>query len=137
MALAMWAIQQFSPSLTIQSALNLPLATLFAIAGVVPVVIGGKEFFKNETTVNPINPEKTTSLVTSGIYGYSRNPMYVGFALSLLAWAALLGSYTSLIGIPLFIWTITKSQIIPEEIALEQKFGESFLEYKKHVRRWL
>ncbi len=63
--------------------------------------------------------------------------MYVGFIFWLLAWAALIGSYVSLVGLPVFIWYITKYQIIPEETALERKFGESFIEYKNKVRRWV
>ncbi len=101
------------------------------------VLAGGKAFLKNKTTVNPLSPEKTTHLVTRGVYRYSRNPMYLGFTLCLVAWAFFMGSYVSFIGIPIFIWSITTYQIIPEELALERLFGESFIEYKKQVRRWM
>ncbi len=136
-AMAMLAIQWLSPSRNVQGAANVPLFVILSASGVALVLIGVREFFKNNTTVNPVNPENTTRLVTSGVYRYSRNPMYVGFALCLLAWAALIGSYISLVGLPVFIWYITKYQIIPEESALESKFSKSFVEYKNRVRRWI
>jgi len=136
-AMAMLAIQWLSPRMNIQGAANVPLFVIFSASGVALVLIGVREFFRNNTTVSPVNPENTTHLVTSGIYSYSRNPMYVGFALCLLAWAALIGSYISLVGLPVFIWYLTKHQIIPEEFALESKFGKSFIEYKNRVRRWI
>lgn len=136
-AILMLSIQLLLPSMNIHGILNLPIFIILFIFGVALIMIGGKEFLKKSTTVNPINPEKTTSLVTNGIYKYSRNPMYVGFSFFLLAWAALIGSYISLIGLPIFIYYITKYQIIPEEIVLEKKFGESFIKYKNKVRRWI
>ena len=136
-AMAMLAIQWLSPHMNIQGALNIPLFVILFASGIALVLIGGREFFRNNTTVNPVTPENTTRLVTSGIYRYSRNPMYLGFALCLLAWATLIGSYISLVGLPVFIWYITKYQIIPEESALESKFGKSFVEYKNKVRRWI
>ena len=135
--MAMLGVQLLSPSMNIQGVLNVPLSIIFFTSGVVLVGIGGKEFFRYNTTVNPINPENSTCLVTSGLYKYSRNPMYLGFAFCLLAWAALIGSYISLVGVPVFIWYITKYQIIPEESVLESKFADSFVEYKNKVRRWI
>ena len=101
------------------------------------IVIGGLQFRLAKTTVNPLVPHEASALVTSGIYRYSRNPMYVGFALVLLAWAIYLGNYLLLLLLAIFIWHITMVQIIPEEKALIKKFGQQFTDYMQHTRRWL
>ena len=102
----------------------------FLIAGVV-------SFRKAKTTVNPLKPEEATSLVNSGIFRFTRNPMYVGFALVLLAWAIYLSSPLSLVGVLGFILYIDRLQIEPEERALNELFGSEFESYRSNVRRWL
>jgi protein-S-isoprenylcysteine O-methyltransferase Ste14 len=94
-------------------------------------------FRRQRTTINPLHPEKTSSLVTGGIYRISRNPMYVGMALLLLAWAVYLESPAALLGIGAFIAYITRFQIIPEESLLSRHFGAEFENYRQRVRRWL
>ena len=136
-ALFMFAISAITPNYNIISSYNSMIFAALALLGVILVALGGKEFRKHDTTVNPIDPTQTASLVTSGIYQYTRNPMYVGFVLVLLGFAVYLGSVLSLVVIALFIWSISTYQIIPEEQALEAKFGEVFVEYKKKVRRWV
>jgi len=133
----MIAIDALIPAGNIAGSWMLPLSITLALTGATLVAVGGKEFIKFNTTVNPINPENTTSLVTSGIYRISRNPMYLGFALVLAGLGAFLGNLSSLFVIAMFIWYITKYQIIPEENVLENKFGEGFREYKTKVRRWI
>jgi protein-S-isoprenylcysteine O-methyltransferase Ste14 len=76
-------------------------------------------------------------LVSTGVYSFTRNPMYLGMALVLLAWAAYLSSAWSLLGPLLFALYITRFQIVPEERVLDRLFGTSFAAYKKCVRRWL
>ena len=75
--------------------------------------------------------------MTAGIYRVSRNPMYLGFAILLLAWAVFLASPWMLLGVPAFMMFISRFQIQPEERALESLFGEEFRDYKARVRRWL
>lgn len=94
-------------------------------------------FFKHHTTPNPFKPGKTKHLVTDGFYRYSRNPMYLGLLMLLKSWAIYLGSLTPFLILPLFILILTFSQIIPEEKILEEKFGQTYLDYKSKVRRWL
>lgn len=94
-------------------------------------------FIKHKTTVNPHSPDKATSLVTSGVYRYSRNPMYLGFLLLLTSWVLYLGSISSLVVLPLFILTLNIMQIIPEEHFLKQSFDEDYEAYTQKVRRWL
>ncbi len=95
------------------------------------------QFFRAKTTVNPIEPTQTNTLVTSGIYQFTRNPMYVGLLLLLIGFAILQGSLSALMLVPLFMLILTRQQIIPEERILETKFGQRYLEYKMSVRRWL
>jgi protein-S-isoprenylcysteine O-methyltransferase Ste14 len=94
-------------------------------------------FRRARTTVNPLAPETVSSLVTSGIYRVTRNPMYLGLLFALLAWAVLLANPIALIFLPLFVLYMNRFQIGPEETALEARFGSEFLSYKAGVRRWL
>ena len=101
----------------------------FAIAGVIA-------FRRSRTTVNPLHPEQATALVTRGVYRLSRNPMYAGMLLLLLAWATRLSNTAALAGPLLFALYITRFQIIPEERALTALFGEKYAAYRAKVRRW-
>lgn len=95
------------------------------------------EFRKLKTTINPMNPDNTSSLVDSGIYRYSRNPMYLGLLCMLIAWCLYLGNFAGFVILPVFIWYITVFQIIPEEFTLQENFKEEFTQYKQCVRRWI
>ncbi|WP_220782601.1 methyltransferase family protein [Shewanella sairae] len=108
----------------------LSLGMASAIAGVI-------SFRQARTTVNPLKPESTSALVTSGMYKFSRNPMYLGMALALCAWAVYLASLCSMFGIVGFMLYMQRFQIAPEERALETIFGQEFIDYKKRVRPWV
>ncbi len=90
-----------------------------------------------KTTVNPLTPEATTTMVTSGIYRFTRNPMYLGFLLILAGWAIALSHLLAFVILPLFVWYMNRFQILPEERALASKFPEAFTAHKRSVRRWL
>jgi protein-S-isoprenylcysteine O-methyltransferase Ste14 len=109
----------------------------FVIAGISLALAGVKEFNQQQTTVNPLDPSQSSSLVTSGIYQFTRNPMYLGMLLVLLGWADLLDTILAYSGAMIFFVYISLFQIKPEEEILTQKFGEDFLQYCKNVRRWL
>lgn len=94
-------------------------------------------FFKKRTTPSPFSPKKASSLVITGLYKYTRNPMYVGLLVILIGYAIWLGSLSPFLLVPLFYWLITNMQITPEEKILEEKFGQEYLDYKSRVRRWL
>lgn len=104
---------------------------------VLVILSSGWRFKKAKTTVDPTTPEKTTSLVTSGIYRYSRNPMYLGLLGFLIAEVLLLGNLLGLALLPFYMMTMNKRFIEPEEIALESLFEQAFTDYKQKVRRWL
>jgi protein-S-isoprenylcysteine O-methyltransferase Ste14 len=94
-------------------------------------------FFRSQTTVNPMKPENSNKIVTSGTYQFTRNPMYVGLLMVLAGYAIWLGAITPFLLLPVFIVLITTQQIIPEEEMLEKNFGQEYLDYKQRVRRWL
>ena len=114
------------------------LSLIFLIIGFVIIFSATKEFKKSETTVNPMKPETSTSLVTSGIFKYTRNPMYLGLTSILLAscfyFSSLLGI---IVYVPLFILYITVFQIIPEEETMKGLFNDEYLDYCSKVRRWI
>lgn len=135
--LLMWLIDRDVPGLELAQAVRLPVALLVLSVGVAVSVAGVVSFRQAQTTVNPLKPDTASSLVRSGIYRYSRNPMYVGFALVLLAWAAFLASPVALLGVLGFIGFMNRFQIAPEERALRHLFGLEFEAYRRQVRRWL
>lgn len=113
------------------------VAAMVFLCGFLIILLGGHTFRKANTTISPLQPEQASCLVTTGVYRLSRNPMYIGFLLWLLAWAILLGNVLNLLFLPLFIMLVNKLFIVPEETALEKIFGEDFQRYKASVRRWL
>ncbi len=116
---------------------HLETAISFIMVGLFFGVSGIVSFKRAQTTVNPSQPTTSSSLVTSGIFQYSRNPMYVGLVCLLLAWVAWQGNLYSLLIIPLFMAYMTRFQIKPEERALTQLFGDAYLAYLQKVHRWL
>lgn len=113
------------------------IAAIVALIGLACDFLGAVLFRKAKTTVNPMSPEKSSALVCTGIYKYSRNPMYLGMALLLLAWTIYLASVWALLGVMAYVLYITRFQIIPEERGMEKLFGHEYLVYKAKVRRWL
>ncbi len=93
-------------------------------------------FFKSKTTLDPSNPSKATKLVSSGIYQYSRNPMYLGLLLMLLAWGLHLGNAFNILWAAGFVAYMNRFQIIPEEETLSKLFGKGYAQYCTLVRRW-
>ena len=137
-AFIIWAISNVTPTLLIRSDLQgLVAAIILLILGIAFAISGGLSFRAAETTVNPLKPETASSLVTSGVFKYSRNPMYVGLAIILLAWTVYLSAPVSLIAVFGFMAYIQRFQIAPEERALVKLFGGEFEAYQATVRRWL
>ena len=137
MAIAMWCLSRLPPLLEALPAARLIAVVCFAIAGVSFDLSGMVAFRRVKTTVNPMKPELSSSLVTAGIYKTSRNPMYVGMLFLLTAWAAFLWSPWSLFGILGFAGYISRFQIVPEERVLSRLFGAEFADYTERVPRWL
>lgn len=110
---------------------------LVALAGAVVCVAGVASFRMANTTVNPMNPDNASALVIAGIYRYSRNPMYLGFALGLAGLGFCLSNAVAFLGVPAFVLYMNRFQIVPEEKALERCFGQAYRDYISQVRRWL
>ena len=113
------------------------LSRIFLASGVLAAFSGIISFRMKGTTVDPLNPEKASSLVQSGIYKYTRNPMYLGMALVLIGGIVRVGNPLGLLAIVFFIWYMTKFQIKPEEAALKKIFGAEYEEFCNKVRRWV
>lgn len=94
------------------------------------------QFRRAGNTVNPFRPELSSVLITSGVYRYSRNPMYLGYALTLLGGVICLGKLFGLVAVALFIGHVTLFQILPEERHLSARFPVEYAAYKRAVRRW-
>ncbi|MFC5077752.1 hypothetical protein VTH8203_02259 [Vibrio thalassae] len=112
------------------------VAILFVFSGYVGVS-GVIEFKKAKTTVDPTKPNKASTVVNSGIFSKTRNPMYVALFTLLLCWGFWLENGLSLMLSIFFIPYMTRFQIKPEERALERIFGDDYLTYKAKVRRWI
>jgi len=108
---------------------------LSAVAGIIGF-ISLLQFFKSKTTVDPTDPAKASKLVTSGIYQYSRNPMYLGLLLVLLAWGLWLGNAFNVLLAAGFVAYMNKFQIAPEEETLLKMFDKEYKQYCTLVRRW-
>ena len=135
--LLMWGISRLSAEFDANIPGALVLAALLAAGGVFIAVAGVISFRQASTSVDPTAPERTTSIVSSGIYRSSRNPMYLGFALCLTAWAVWLENPPAFLVLPGFVLYMNLFQIRPEERLLSEKFGSEYTRYCQSVRRWL
>jgi protein-S-isoprenylcysteine O-methyltransferase Ste14 len=136
-ALGMWGIAGFGLQIPFAATPQYATVSFLLVAGIVFDVLGLLAFRKSRTTVNPLKPERATALVTSGVYKITRNPMYVGMSLLLLAWAVYLSALLPFAGPVVFVLYITRFQIQPEERVLLEMFGEEYAAYAARVRRWL
>lgn len=133
----MWVIDKY---LSVEFLVfNTPKWTIISTAtlGMVCIILGVIQFSVKKTTVNPHKPEDSTSLVNSGIYSISRNPMYLGMLFLLVFYGLFLGNGFVFLMLPVFIWYMNTYQIKPEEKMMAKLFGDEYLEYQQKVRRWI
>jgi protein-S-isoprenylcysteine O-methyltransferase Ste14 len=116
---------------------RLGLALVVLLVGVAIALAGVLSFRHARTTVNPLKPHAASALVSSGVYRYTRNPMYLGFAIALTAWSIFLAWPPALLSVLGFVIYMNRFQIGPEERALADLFGAQFTHYCGQVRRWL
>lgn len=136
-ALAMWVAARMSGDAWAPEVVRPALAIALAGVGAAFDLSGLLAFRRAKTTVNPMRPQSTSAMVSSGIYGLTRNPMYLGLAFALGAWAVYLWSGWALLGPAAFAAYVTRFQIVPEERALAELFGADYTAYRARVRRWL
>ena len=137
MAAVLWLASLAGPAFDFTLLPNAVLAMGFAAAGAFACLAGVVSFRRARTTVDPRKPDATAALVVSGIYRYSRNPMYLGFLLMLLGWALFLSNGLALLLLPAFVLYMNRFQIRPEERVLAARFAGDYVAYVARVHRWL
>jgi protein-S-isoprenylcysteine O-methyltransferase Ste14 len=136
-AATMWGISLTTPIIDMSSLIRLTATIAIALAGVSTAILGVIAFRNAGTSINPLKPDTTSTIVTSGVYRFTRNPMYVGMTLVLVAWAVFVSSAWALLGPLVFILYMNRFQIMPEERVLSGNYGTAYSAYKAKVRRWL
>jgi protein-S-isoprenylcysteine O-methyltransferase Ste14 len=136
-AVLMWLVARLTPSTPIDTGFRIIAVLLLGAAATVIGVAGVVAFRKANTTVNPLIPDACTSLVNSGIFRLTRNPMYLALLLTLTAWGFILSNFYSLALCVVYVVYLNRFQIVPEERALEAVFGDEFIAYREKVRRWI
>ena len=136
-ALLMWGTSSVSQPIDVPFAWRLGVALLLVIVGQSISISAMVAFRHAKTTMNPIKASAASSLVSSAVYRFTRNPMYLGLLLTLSAWAVFLSNPVALLFVPLFVLYMNRYQIGPEERVLSSLFGAEYAAYKKKVRRWL
>jgi protein-S-isoprenylcysteine O-methyltransferase Ste14 len=133
----MWLASSLVAPAEVLFAFRVGVAVVLVSVGLVVGLAGIVSFWRARTTINPTKPSATSSLVTSGVFRFTRNPMYLSLLLYLLAWAAYLANWLTFLFLPVFVVYINRFQIQPEERALSSLFGPEYASYKGRVRRWL
>ena len=113
------------------------LSSIIAIFGLIILLLAVKAFVQFKTTINPLKPETTSVLVTSGIFKLSRNPMYLGMLLLIISLWIKTGAVLGFILVAGFIAYLNYFQIFPEEQAMKRLFSDKYKTYCQQVRRWL
>jgi protein-S-isoprenylcysteine O-methyltransferase Ste14 len=126
-----------TPAVQMPGAVRIAAVSALAGAGLAIELAGAVSFARARTTADPTHPLHASALVTTGMYRFTRNPMYVGDLLMLLAWGVWLSSPVAALIAFAFVAYIDTLQIAPEERALGELFGDEYARYRVHVRRWL
>jgi protein-S-isoprenylcysteine O-methyltransferase Ste14 len=108
---------------------------LFVLLGLVLAFAGVRELMKARTSIDPHGSVFT--IVTSGPYRFTRNPIYLGFVCMLIGFPMSFGTWWGVILAPVFILLMNTLVIQHEEAYLEKKFGDEYTSFKSRVRRWL
>lgn len=133
----MWMASRMTPELAVAQPLRLLLAITLTAVGV-GLIIGARGALNSaRTTWHPTEPERTTHLVSTGVFRLSRNPMYLGMLLVLLGWAAVLANPVAMVLSAAFVLWMNRFQIRPEERVLSTLLGQEYRVYASEVRRWL
>ena len=136
MGVFMWLTSRAVPALHFDLPGHNWLAVIVVLAGFVTGMSGVLSFRKAKTTTNPMKPH-ASMLVTRGVYGVSRNPMYLGGLVMLLGWSFFLLNALAFLFLPVYVLYLNRFQIEPEERVLTSLFGETYVAYQARARRWL
>jgi protein-S-isoprenylcysteine O-methyltransferase Ste14 len=127
----------FGRTTSVRPEVAIPIGIAAALAGLLLAFWGVIDFRRAQTTVDPRHPEQSARLVTTGVYRWTRNPMYLGFVAALAGLAIALQSVAGLAIASLAAVYLQRFQIHPEERILQRRFGDAFNVYLGQVRRWL
>ena len=133
--LLMGVLDRYLPLIVLIQAPLSYIGFVLLTAGLSLIIACSIMFNKADTPIIPFEP--STTLLTHGIYRYTRNPIYLGMLIILLGAAIALGSLTPFLLLPVFFFIIQEGYIKYEEPFLEEIFGDRYREYKFRVRRWL
>lgn len=135
-ALLAWAQARVLPlGLSLAGPVTDLLGGLLVGAGLLLMVLAVIELRRHRTTVVPHRIPDT--LVQSGIFSRSRNPIYLGDTLLLAGLVLRFDAVLSLALVPLFVWLIERRFILPEEDRMRRRFRAEFARYQQKTRRWL
>jgi len=116
--------------------------TVSLFAGIILIFVGlliilaaWLQMRKAKTNIEPWKP--TTVVLDTGLYAFSRNPIYAAMVMIYVGVSFLINSFWILMFLPFVILIIHFGVILREEKYLENKFGDSFRDYKSKVRRWV
>lgn len=133
----MWLAARAVPGIEVSFPGHVAVSVMVALLGLCTALSGVVAFSRAGTTINPMKPGSSSSLVVTGIYSVTRNPMYLGVLMVLLAWAIYLANPLTVLFLPGFVWYMGRFQIEPEERALTSLFGQKYTAYATRVRRWI
>ena len=136
-AAAMYCAAAVAPAATFLVPDRTLIAIALALVGAAITLAGVFAFRRSKTTLDPIDPTAASTVVSGGVYRFSRNPMYLGFLLGLAAWAIQLSNALAAALLPAFVAYMNRFQIEPEERILRAKFGLAYSQYSAAVRRWI
>ena len=135
-AATMVGVARLTPGLSLQTPVLVFLGVVLGVLGFAFSLLGIASFERQRTTLNPLKPLTASTLVDSGVFSRTRNPIYLGMTVVLIGAGVGLGNPISVALVALFPLYIGRFQIEPEERAMAELFGDAFTRYKARVPRW-
>lgn len=136
-ALLMWLVSRVSPGLAMPWAWRAGIALVLLVAALGISASAIVALGRARTTIHPLHPSHTSAIVTTGVYRFSRNPMYLAMLVGLIAIGILLGNAFAVALACCFVPLVDAVQIRPEERILASQFGDPYRDYCRRVRRWI
>lgn len=133
----MYLLQGFYPLALLNNGVASFVGIICILMGCGLIIFAARQMRHHQATLDPIHPQNSTVLLSSGLFAKSRNPIYLGMVIILLGAAIMFADITAFLGVLLFVRYITRYQIEPEEACLIETFPTDFPRYCEQVRRWL
>ena len=136
-AVMTWLVGRFVPLGGFEFPHQRLVAIGLLIAAALLMMVAAAQFLRARTTINPMRPGKASSLMTTGVFAFSRNPIYLADLLVLVGIATWIGHLVGFLPCILFVAYMNRFQIRPEESTLTALFGDDYRRYRERVRRWI